>query len=89
MLDSMYLINSLDAEWVPSAEAEFGLSKHLRHSMSDGFIEKGIKVANKQPLRRWYLQSECYAALQSALVTVLKNWGKSCLGNFTTRLSVK
>lgn len=52
MLYSIYLINSLSAERVPSAEAEFGLSKHLRHGMSDGFMEKGIKVANKQPLRR-------------------------------------
>lgn len=71
MLYSIYLIKSLCAERVPSAEAEFGLSKHLRHSMSDGFMEKGITAANKQPLRCWYLQSECYAALQSAWVTVL------------------
>lgn len=70
MLYSIYLIKSLTAERVPSAEAEFSLSKHLRHGMSDGFMEKGITVANKQPLRRWYLQSECYAALQSAWVTV-------------------
>ncbi len=39
--------------------------------MSDGFMEKGIAVENKQPLGRWYLQSECYATLQSAWVSVL------------------
>ncbi len=52
MLYSIYLIKSLCTERVPSAEAEFGLSKHLRHGMSDGFMEKGITVANKQPFRR-------------------------------------
>lgn len=83
-LHSIDLIKSLNSEGLPSAEAEFGLSKHLRHGMSDGFIEICITVANKQSLRRWYLQSECFAAL-----CFLKNWGKSCLGNFTRRLSVK
>jgi len=62
MLHSIDLIKSLKAKGLPSAEAEFGLSKDLRHGMSDGFIEKYITVANKQSLGRWYLQSECYAA---------------------------
>jgi len=52
ILHSIDLIKSLKAKGLPSAEAEFGLSKDLRHGMSDGFIEKYITVANKQSLGR-------------------------------------
>jgi len=52
MLHSIDLIKSLKAKGLPSAEAEFGLSKDLRHGMSDEFIEKYITVANKQSLGR-------------------------------------